>query len=332
MKTAVIGIGIIGNVHLDALTRGNACVSALCDIDPLKTAEANERFGLGANTYTDYREMLAKEKPDVVHICTPHYLHKEMILAALAAGANVLTEKPLCISEDGIKEILAAEKEAEKHGQKLGVCFQNRFNDASVYVKKFLQGKKVLSASAEVLWHRDSAYYGQAAWRGKWATEGGGVAINQAIHTLDLLQWFLGFPQSLTAVCENRAHKDCIEVEDTVSATLFVGKNGEIPVRFDASTCAERDNPVKIRIVCENTTIEMLGSKVYVDGTLVSEEEMQHSVYGKASYGNGHGKLFDAFYTAVQEKKPFPITGEEGAKALKLVLAAYRSNGEKITF
>ena len=111
-------------------------------------------------------------KPDVVHVCTPHDRHADMIVDALERNINVLCEKPLCIRREDIPRILAAEKRSKAI---LGVCLQNRYNPANRYVKQFLADKTVLGGVGNVVWHRDAAYYRADAWRGKRATEGGGA-------------------------------------------------------------------------------------------------------------------------------------------------------------
>ena len=130
MKTAIIGMGVISKVHRSVLSEQNKNIVAVCDVKAEKASDLpNVPF------YTDYKEMLEKEKPDVVHICTPHYLHAEMVIYALEHNINVLCEKPLCMKKEEIARILEAE---EKSSAQLGVCFQNRYKYCNAYVKEFL--------------------------------------------------------------------------------------------------------------------------------------------------------------------------------------------------
>ena len=126
MKVALVGLGVIGKVHLAVLKELGADIVAVCDILPERCE------GTGAAVYTDYEEMLAAEKPDAVHICTPHYLHADMVVRALELSINVLCEKPLCIKNEDIARVLEAER---KSSAQLGVCLQNRYNASSVFVK-----------------------------------------------------------------------------------------------------------------------------------------------------------------------------------------------------
>ena len=194
MKAAVIGYGVIGKHHVNILSEMGV-LSAICDTDK-KALEGLE----GIRLFDDYIEMLDCIHPDVVHICTPHYLHADMIIEALGRNINVLCEKPVCIREEDIPRILEAEKNSDAM---LGVCHQNRYNPANLYVKEYIKDKTVLGGVGQVSWKRDAAYYASGEWRGKWETEGGGVLINQALHTLDLMQWFCGMPEYLSASISN---------------------------------------------------------------------------------------------------------------------------------
>lgn len=318
MKAVIIGMGVIGRVHYEALKKNNVEIAAICDIEEDKLDSFN-----CVKKYVDYKEMIDAEEFDAVHICTPHYLHAEMIIYALNKNKNVLCEKPLCISRKEIGEILAAEKRS--HGM-LGVCLQNRYNLSSVVLKDYLKDKKVISAHGSVSWRRDESYYNSAAWRGNKAKEGGGVLINQALHTLDLLQWFCGFPQDVYAFCSNFLLKDVIEVEDTVSA-VFKGNSAN----FDmfATTSAARDLPVLVQLKTEKEIILLTPDCAYINGkTLVYDENRTY--FGKCDYGRGHESLFEDYYNCLARGEKFSIDGSEGAKVVKLILAVYESNGKKI--
>ena len=108
MKVAIIGLGAISPLHIEAVKSLGGKIVAICDVDKTKVARANEEYSLGANEYTNYVEMLDNESLDVVHICTPHYLHAPMAEEALARDINVLTEKPLAINERQLEELETA--------------------------------------------------------------------------------------------------------------------------------------------------------------------------------------------------------------------------------
>lgn len=317
MKVAVVGLGCIGAVHVDVLRRAGHTVAAVCDIRADKCA----RYPFAA-PFTDYERMLDECKPEAVHICTPHYLHAPMVVAALQRNVHVLCEKPLCIRREEIDEILTAAQNSEAQ---LGVCHQNRYNAANVFVKEYLQGKKCVEGTASVVWRRDAEYYRSGEWRGKRRTEGGGVLINQALHTLDLLQWFAGYPSYVTAQVANLTLVSEIEVEDTAFAVF----GGGADFTFFATNGGGGHMPVELTLQADGECIKILPDKVLTGNTLHTFSP-DTRLFGKYCYGTGHERLISDFYDCVQTGGKFPIDGEEGAKVVRLILGAYESNGKKV--
>ena len=318
MKSAIIGLGSIGSVHTKVLRELFGEPYAVCDLD-------KEKFSVAPDSlhYTDYRTMLDEIRPDVVHICTPHYLHAEMIIECLKRDIHVLCEKPLCINKNEIAEILEAKK---RSSAKLGVCLQNRYNASNAYVRDYLSDKQILSATGNVIWHRGEKYYNSAEWRGKWATEGGGVMINQALHTLDLLQWICGMPDSVTAMTSNLTLNDIIEVEDTAAAIY----SGDSNFSFFATVGSNKDFDVEMTFKIPGETIKVLNNSVIINGKQITFEQ-DDSVYGKLCYGSGHKRLISDFYDCIENGKEFAIDAEEASKVVRLILGAYESKGKKIS-
>ena len=315
MRSAIIGYGNIAKLHAQVLAAQGMEIVAVCDCNEYALQNAP-----GARHYTDYVQMLDTEQIDVVHICTPHYLHAQMIIDALNRDINVLCEKPLCIKEEDIPRILEAEKSS--HAQ-LGVCHQNRYNAANLAVKAYLQDKKNVCGTASVTWHRDAAYYASGAWRGKWDTEGGGVLINQALHTLDLAQWFVGMPEQLRASISCLTLSDEIEVEDT--AVILAGEPNR-GFTFYATNGGVTDCPVELTLCADGEWIKVMPKDVLYGNRHEHYEEGALAL-GKACYGSSHGALIADFYDCVKTGRQFAIDGKEAAKVVRLVLAAYRSQG-----
>ena len=324
MKAAVIGIGAIAPLHIKALQACGQEIVALCDPEIEKCHAANEKFGLCAAVYTDYLQMLDAVKPDVIHICTPHYLHAEMICAGLSRNIHVLCEKPLAITLAQLDQI---EEAVKSSSAQLGVCFQNRFNPSVLYLKEYFADKKITAAYAQLTWKRDAAYYASGAWRGKIATEGGGVMINQAIHSLDLVQWFCGMPETVLAHISNNSLRDVIEVEDTAYG-LFENADGS---RFvvNATNAATFSFPVSLAFHAEKDTAQLIGDNIILNGKFLTMHDGQ-PLFGKAVWGTGHRDLIDSFYTCIASGDPFSIGFEEASHAVRLLLSMYASSGEKI--
>ena len=238
MKVAIIGLGVIGALHAELATL-NADLVAVCDVNEARLAPYTN-----VKKYVDYRQMLDEVKPDVVHVCTPHYLHAEMVVEALHRDINVLCEKPLCINLSELNVILHAEKESEAQ---LGVCLQNRYLSVNQYAKEFLQENPPITGMGYVSWQRGKEYYLSSPWRGKKETEGGGVLINQALHTLDLLQWFCGDAATVRASLSNLTLQGVIDVEDTACVLC----EGKAPFTFFATNGGATNFPVEISILTE---------------------------------------------------------------------------------
>ena len=317
MKSAIIGLGSIGSVHLKVLRELFGEPQAVCDVN-------KDKFSMCPDSlhYINYIEMLDEVHPDIVHICTPHYLHAEMIIECLKRDINVLCEKPMCMKRDEINAILEAEKSSKAQ---LGICLQNRYNASNAYIKDYLADKKIVATTGNVIWHRDEKYYRSGAWRGKWNTEGGGVLINQALHTLDLVQWFTGMPEYVTANIANMTLKDEIEVEDTAFAIY----SGNTDFTFFATLGSKKDFDVEINVRTEEEKIKVLVNSVIINDKTISFTT-DDAIYGKLCYGSGHKRLIADFYDCISTNKPFAINGSEGAKVVKLILGAYASKGEKI--
>lgn len=314
MKVAVIGLGVIGKLHAE-LAQINGDLVAVCDIDEARLSPYPD-----AKHYTDYRRMIEEVAVDVVHICTPHYLHAEMVLELLGRNVNVLCEKPLCIHQEELDQILIAEKNSTAQ---LGVCLQNRYLSVNRFVKDFLLKNPPISAIGQLAWHRDENYYSSSYWRGKKAMEGGGVLINQAFHTLDLLQWFCGEPSSLCATVCNMTLQNVIDVEDTASLIC----DGDVPFTLFATNGSKADFPVQIMITTGTGLLKVTPQHVILNEEIVYTEDTS-KYHIKPCYGYGHDFLIADFYHCVKSGEKFSIDGQEGAKAAKIIFASYASGGK----
>ena len=325
-KIAVVGCGVISANHISAILECEGVeITALCDVKPERAEARRDEYKLNARIYTDYNEMLESEKPDAVHIATPHYLHAEMAIKALDLGINVFLEKPMCINREQIEAMLEAEK---RSSAKICVCFQNRYNPSTIKAKEIADADGgVITAYGSVFWERNEPYYTESGWRGAYATEGGGVMINQAIHTIDLLCYYLGTPVSLIATKAKHHLKNVIEVEDTCEGIIYF-ENG-IQANFYATTSALGTDDTLIILQTKNHRIELRLPNITVDGVTTSyEKDVQY--VGKKCYGNGHEQLIARYYDALENGKDVPVSAESAKYALRILLAAYKSHDLEI--
>lgn len=323
-KTAIIGCGVIHSLHADALANyPHAELKTVVDTDTEKSEASARKYGCKA--LTDYRVALADPEIDVVHICTPHYLHAPMAIEAMKAGKHVLTEKPMAISVEDCMKMRSISSETDRQ---LGVCFQNRYNTTSRYIKTLLESGKagrIIAAKASVTWLRGQDYYGSAPWRGTWAQEGGGVLINQSIHTLDLIRWFAGKAVKIKGNTDTRFLEDIIEVEDTAEATILF-ENGARGFFF--ATNGYADAPVELQLVCENAVMTLAGDLTvkYKSGESEIITDVHPKTGEKAYYGTGHAALIEDFYDSLLAGKPFTVDGSQGIETIRLIQALYKSS------
>ncbi|MBQ7726219.1 MAG: Gfo/Idh/MocA family oxidoreductase, partial [Clostridia bacterium] len=305
----------------------NAELVGVCDIKPERARAAAEKYHVPA--YTDYRELIDPQKIDVVHICVPHYLHPVISRYALEQGVHVLCEKPMSIRyEDGEANV----KLAEEKGLCYGIIFQCRYNDTAKLIREQLDnGKlgKVISARCTLTWCKPDSYYALSDWKGTWEKEGGGVIIDQAIHSLDLANWFIGSkPVEVQAHIANRAHS-IMKVDDTGEG--FVRYENGATLSFWAMNNYGCDDPIEIRLFCENGKAIMSYDDARIefsDGTVLSVSQQPDGIYyegGKDYWGFQHIREIQDFYDAVEHHREPTISGREALKIQKLICAIYES-------
>jgi len=322
---AIIGCGDVSTIHTEALAiMADTDIIAVCDTDPGRLAAAQHQYGVPG--FADHVALLEAVRPDVAHICTPHNQHAAVAGDFLARDVNVIVEKPLAHSDSEGRRLVEA---AESSTAKIAVCFQNRYNTTAQAMHALLSTGElgtVLGASATVLWHRSADYYRDRPWRGTWAGGGGGLMMNQAIHTVDLLQWLLGDVRLISGHAATRFLGDTIEVEDTAE---FVAEHaGGARSVFYATLAHAVNAPVTIDVVTEKATLSLRGDLTvsYSDGRVEVVAERQAPSGGRAYWGVSHELLIRDFYARLDDPEPFWISPREAAKSLRIVQDIYRQS------
>ncbi len=331
-RVCIVGCGAISGNHAQALQKAEkAELVAVCDINRERADKLAEKYNV--KVYYDYAEVLADDGIDAVHICTPHYLHTDMAISALESGKYVFLEKPVAISNEQLDRLIATE---QKYPGKLAVCFQNRTNPSVVALKNAMENTEengeFMGIKAVLMWHRTKEYYAMDAWRGKWETEGGGLLINQAVHTLDLLSWLAGGAKSVMGTMSCKMLSDYIEVEDTAEAIIFLnnGKRG----CFYGTNAYTTDSSYNLEVNYQNVTYRYADNFLYKikkdEKPEIMTGDSMHAE-GKSYWGDGHGRLISAFY----EKGNAGMTLAEAVPTFRLMFAFYESaskNGEMVEF
>ena len=328
LRVAVIGCGAVSRNHGKALLNNEyAKLEYAVDIDKEKADKFAETYK-GKPLYS-YKELFDK-KIDVAHVVTPHNTHPEIVTGLMEHGIDVFCEKPLAITPFDAKKMI---KKSEELGRKLGVCFQNRLNKATVEAKEIIESKKygeIVSAMALVAWDRHGEYYSKSPWRGTYEGEGGGVLINQSIHTLDLADYLLGGVKSVTGLDGKFRDTRDYEVEDFGMALLKLN-SGSSCVVF-CTNCYPKSKICTLEVHLEKATLTVKQS-----GLLI-EEENGESIFHeaetlkgeKSEWGISHGLLINEFYKSVINNTPFISDCHTALHAVEIVNAIQHSKGKEI--
>ena len=331
----ILGLGMIAEFHVKAIQELNGCrFAAGYDIIPGKAADFCLKHG--GTGYDSLASFMSDTDIDIVCIATPSGLHLDGAVAAARAGKHIIVEKPLEITTARCDAIIA---EAMANRVRLATIFPSRYHALSGVIKKAItQGRlgKIALADAHIKWYRSQAYYDSGEWRGTWKLDGGGALMNQSIHAIDLLQWFMGDVTEVFALTATLAHER-IEVEDTGAAVLKFA-NGAIGV-IEGTTSAYPGFLKKIEICGSKGCITMEEENIttWKFAEENNEDEKIRQNYGSITQTGGgasdpatisyrgHKLLFEAFVNALREDKPVDIDGAEGRKSVEIIEAIYRS-------
>jgi len=332
---AILGAGMVADYHCQAIAANAALGARLVAVghyNPDRFAEICAQFGVPCLSQD---ELLADPAVDVVCICTPSGQHATQTIAAANAGKHVLVEKPMALSLTDADAMIAA---CGRTGVKLGVTLQRRAEPLFQHIHSAIQAGDLGGLTLCVVtvpYYRAQAYYDQADWRGTWALDGGGVLMNQGIHLVDLLVWYMGDPVEVQAQA-NTLHRD-IEVEDTLAATLRFA-NGALAT-ITATTTVTPGFPHRIEIYGTQGGIQVegdiLGRWQVADPDKATVKAPQIGAAAGAGAGGdprgiaptGHIAIVRDFIHALRQDRAPLVDGAEGRRSLAAVLAIYQAAG-----
>ena len=338
---AVVGLGV-GMRHAEAAAKSdNANLIAVCDLKQEKLDKIKELYP-DTLTYTDFDEMLKNPDIEAISIAVPSGMHADFAVRAMNAGKNVLVEKPIDITVDAAMRI---EKARQATGMKAGVVHQNRYNaDMIPMHDAVISGKigKVLFGDFAVKWYRTQEYYDNGGWRGTWNMDGGGSLMNQAVHTVDLMQWLMNSDvESVTSQMAIYDHK--IETED-FTASLIKFKSGAVAT-FISTTCAYPGISTDIRIYGTEGSMEADQDELrlwkFKNADENEEKEMLEKYAGNGAAAaldptlcTGHTYVVEDLINAVLKDRDPSIVPMEAIKSVRIVNAVYESakTGKTIYF
>ncbi len=337
IRVAIAGTGNIARNHAKALATvstdtAGATITAAADVDQGRLTEFCEEFAVPA-AYHDLDDLLRKERPDLVHVCTPPGLHHAQALACLRAGANVLVEKPPAISLREFDELAGAEGEPGTSGPWFATVFQHRFGSGQRHLKALSRGGALgrpLVALCDTTWFRDQAYF-DVAWRGRWETEGGGPTMGHGIHQMDMLLDVLGDWTEVSAVVSTQARR--IQTED-VSLAHVTFANGAVASVVN-SVLSPREETY-LRYDFERATVELThlygysGKDWRVTPAPGHEQDVLTAWTRPPAETGGetrtsHAAQFAAVLAALEAGRRPPVAPAESRRTLALVAAIYAS-------
>lgn len=329
-NVGISGAGTIGRIHAEAL-RTIDSVSLVAVAEPRHDAGKAFAEEFGGTHYESVADMLSHDGLDVVIIATPSGMHPEQAILAAQAGKHIITEKPMAITKEGLNGMIDAASDAGVH---LAVIFQNRLSIDVLTVKRAIEqgalGTPIL-ANGAMYWHRTDDYYAaNGGWRGTWSLDGGGALMNQAIHTVDLLQWLMGGVRSIAAHTGTLTHE--IETEDVASAS-FVFANGALG-SITATTSAEKDYPVRVEIVGTQGRVTLENNAITLWDVATPREDIRLTPEDHRltdgwqpgePFGAGHARQLRAIFESIAAGNTPYVPGPEARAAVDCILAIYEA-------
>jgi len=334
MKYALIGCGRISPNHIAAAIKNKLDIVSVCDIKEENMEELLSKFNVETTRikrYTDYKEMVEIERPELVAIATESGLHAEIALYCISKGIHCIIEKPIAMNMADARRIC---EEADKN--KVVVCanHQNRFNKSIQKIHEAVEENKfgkIFHAAAHVRWNRGKSYYDQAKWRGTWKNDGG-CLMNQCIHNADLLRWLMGDEiDEVMAYTDNMNH-DYLEAEDLGLAVIKF-KNGSYGLFEGTVNVYPKNLEETLYIFGSTGTVKAGGKSVNLieEWNFQGETEDSETVKSENSeqpqnvYGFGHNPLYTDVIKAIENGTKPLVDAEAGTRALELILAIYQS-------
>lgn len=327
VRVAVIGCGSISKYRHIPEYAAHENVELVAFVDPIIERAQHYVDQHGGKAFSDFETMLAEVKPDAVSVCTPNALHAPMSIAAAKAGAHVLVEKPMAVTDAEAEEMIAVAKE---NGVHLMVGQNQRFMPPHVKAKQILQS----GILGKVLTFRTSfGHPGPDAWSidgaNSWFFRKEeavmGAMGDLGVHKSDLIRWILDDEVSEVAGFVGTLHKEGTQVDDNASVLLRM-KSGAIGTLVASWTYYKGEDNATL-IWCENGIMK-IGTH-HEDQVIV---ELRNGTIEKHKVGaistndkQETSGVIDAFLESILTNTTPAVSGEDGRASLKVILCAFES-------
>ncbi len=340
IRLGLVGLGNGGNLHAQYLLANkitNCELVAVCDSDSEKLRPYSK-----LKNFTNSTELIRSKLIDAILIATPQYSHTAIGVEALQEGLHVMVEKPISAHKADAERLLAAHKNKK---QIVATMFNIRVDPSFIKLRQLVRSGDLGEIRRinwiATHWFRTEAYYASGGWRGTWASDGGGVIVNQSPHYLDLFQWIFGMPIRVRAFCHiGKYHQ--IEVEDDVTA-YFELPNGATAVFITSTGEAPGTNRLEItgeqgKIILENGKLTFIRNEI----PMTKFSRMTTTNFGRPetwniqvpvnqSGDNPHARVMQNFIDAILKQQPLIASAAEGIRSLELANAILLSSFEKKT-
>jgi len=327
----IVGCGTIADIHAQAIRQSDHLLiqSFYSRGEPRAKAAGNK---YGAKWTTDWKDFIEDAQLDVVSICTPSGNHMDYGIKAAEAGKHVIVEKPIEVTMERAKQLI---DKCNEQGVRLAIIYQSRFTPSIIWLKQQLEQQvigKSFMGDATVKWFRTQDYYDSGEWRGTLNLDGGGVFINQAIHTIDLLQWLMGGVKTVFGQTGTFTHER-LDGEDTAVAVLRY-KNGSIGmIEGSTSILPAQARRIEIHGIKGTAVLDGDAVEIRIGEDIIhppSAEQKKKVASGSSSPLAGfsiepHRHQFEAIAEAINKDQDPPVTGRDSLDSLAIVLAVYES-------
>ena len=333
----IVGVGMIAHFHAKVLSEiVDAQLVGVFGRTNSKSLKFAEQYSCAA--FDTLEALLSSTEVQMVLIATPTGRHLDIAIKAAMHGVHVLCEKPLEVSTERIEQMIDI---CHSNEVLLGGIFNRRFNRAVELLKEAIElGRfgQLTVCDAQIKWYRTQDYYDSGGWRGTWDLDGGGALMNQSIHTIDLLQYFVGPIKRLCATMKTLTHQN-IEVEDT-AAVLLEFENGAIgSIQASTSCWSEQGLPAQVNICGEKGSVFLEDDKfshwefeephkvdTYIRDYLMTDGDGGLGANDpRAINYDGHVRNISNFIEAIKGKQSLSIDGSEAMKAVKIIESIYLS-------
>ncbi len=329
MKVGILGGGNISDTHARAARAiPGVEIAAVYGANAAKAQRLVDLYG--GTRYDDLEKFLDHRPLDIVAIGSPSGLHAEQAIAAIHRGLHVLSEKPLDVTTAKVDSVIAA---AERGGVKVGVFFQDRLKPDIAAMKSIVVSGRLgnpIFASGRVRWYRPPDYYATSKWRGTWALDGGGALMNQAVHTVDVLQWLFGPVTQVAARTGTLLHR--IDVEDSAAAVVEF-ESGALGV-IEATTSSYPGYARRLDVSGSEGTLILEGDKLIATdlkgaagqaAPVAKEPPPENAASATVSDAVPHQRVFEDFIRSIRTGGTPACDAREARPSVAIIEAIYRS-------